>query len=73
MAGTSLATRASIAVALSGGLWFLSSGPNHVWGLAWVAPVPLLMVLPELHLVTGAVAVFVPGIALLRRAPPDRG
>jgi apolipoprotein N-acyltransferase len=36
-------------------LWFLSTGPNDTPALAWIAPVPLLIVLPDLRLITGAI------------------
>jgi len=40
--------RAALAVALSGAMWFLSNGIHHVWILAWLAPIPVLLVLLEL-------------------------
>lgn len=55
----SLRVRAALAVAFSGALWFLSTGPNHVWGLTWIAPVPLLLVLLDLRLVPAAMAAFI--------------
>jgi apolipoprotein N-acyltransferase len=37
-----------LAVLLTGAMWFASSGVNHVWPLAWIAPLPLLLILPDL-------------------------
>lgn len=39
---------ALLAVLLSGLMWFWSTGTHHIWPLAWLAPVPLLLVLPRL-------------------------
>jgi hypothetical protein len=39
-------------------MWFLSSGINHVWFLAWIAPVPLLLVLPSLRVLPAVTAAF---------------
>ena len=39
----------SLAVLLSGAMWFASVGVHHVWPLAWLAPLPLLVVLPDLQ------------------------
>ena len=39
-------------------MWYASSGINHVWPLAWLAPVPLLIVLPELKGPRAALAAF---------------
>ena len=47
-----------LAVLLSGALWFASGGIYHAWPLAWVAPVPLLVVLPGLRPARAAVAAF---------------
>ena len=38
-----------MAVLLSGAMWFGSTGIYHVWLLAWLAPLPLLLVLPGLR------------------------
>jgi apolipoprotein N-acyltransferase len=38
-----------LAVLLSGAMWFASVGVHHVWPLAWLAPLPLLAVLPDLR------------------------
>ena len=46
------------AVVASGLMWFLSTGVNHVWPLAWVAPVPLLAMLPDLRSGRAASAAF---------------
>jgi len=48
-----------VAVVVSGLMWFASSGIYHVWPLAWLAPVPLLIVLPELGPGRAALAAFV--------------
>lgn len=56
---TTLAARTSLAIASSGALWFLSTGPNNLWLLAWLAPVPLLLVLLDLRLVPATIAAFV--------------
>jgi len=47
-----------VAVLISGGMWYASSGIYHVWPLAWLAPVPLLIVLPELPAPRAALAAF---------------
>lgn len=47
-----------VAVLLAGAMWFLSTGMNHVWILAWLAPLPLLLVLPALPAGRAAVAAF---------------
>jgi len=47
-----------LAVLLSGALWFASGGIYHAWPLAWVAPVPLLVVLPGLRPGRAALAAF---------------
>jgi apolipoprotein N-acyltransferase len=52
------AARTAVAVLLSGTMWFLSSGINHVWFLAWLAPLPLLVVLINLRLLPAMVAAF---------------
>ncbi len=39
-------------------MWFLSTGVNHVWPLAWLAPLPLLVVLPDLRAGRAALAAF---------------
>ena len=31
-----------LCAALSGAMFYLSQGPDNVWLLAWIAPVPLL-------------------------------
>jgi apolipoprotein N-acyltransferase len=49
----------ALAVLLSGAMWFASSGVNHFWPLAWLAPLPLLVVLPDLHVSRAALAAFV--------------
>jgi apolipoprotein N-acyltransferase len=49
-----LGVRTAGAVLLSGTMWFLSNGINHVWPLAWLAPLPLLIVLPELRVIPAA-------------------
>jgi apolipoprotein N-acyltransferase len=46
------------AVVLSGLLYFASTGVNHIWPLAWIAPAPLLAVLPELRAGRAALASF---------------
>jgi apolipoprotein N-acyltransferase len=46
------------AILVSGALWFLSSGIYHLWPLAWLAPLPLLLVLPHLRIVPAALAAF---------------
>lgn len=50
---------AALAVLLSGAMWFASSGVNHFWPLAWLAPLPLLVVLPDLRVSRAALATFV--------------
>jgi apolipoprotein N-acyltransferase len=40
-------------------MWFFSTGMHHVWLLAWLAPLPLLLVLPELSAARAALAAFV--------------
>ena len=55
---TQLFGTTAAAVLVSGALWFLSSGIYHLWPLAWLAPVPLLLVLPQLRLVPAALAAF---------------
>jgi len=47
-----------LAVLLSGAMWFASTGVNHSWPLAWFAPLPLLLVLPELGVARAAAAAF---------------
>jgi len=49
---------ALIAAVLSGAMWFASTGVNHVWPLAWLAPLPLLLVLPDLRAGRAATATF---------------
>ncbi|MSR83706.1 MAG: hypothetical protein EXS58_12410 [Candidatus Latescibacteria bacterium] len=49
---------AVLAVLLSGAMSFLSSGINQVWIAAWLAPIPLLLVLLELRPVPAALAAF---------------
>jgi apolipoprotein N-acyltransferase len=48
-----------LAVLASAAMWFASTGVNHVWPLAWLAPVPLLVVLPELGIVRAAGVAFI--------------
>ena len=48
-----------LAVLLAGAMWFLSTGMHHVWLLAWLAPLPLLLVLPQLSAARAALAAFV--------------
>jgi apolipoprotein N-acyltransferase len=50
--------RTLLAVLASGAMWFLSTGVNHVWPLAWLAPLPLLVVLPDLRAGRAALAAF---------------
>jgi len=50
-----------IAVVLSGAMWFASAGIYHVWLLAWIAPVPLLVVLPDLRPGRAALAAWAAG------------
>lgn len=38
-----------LAVLLTAAMWFWSSGTHHVWILAWLAPVPLLVVVTRLR------------------------
>ena len=47
------------AVLLSGTMWFLSAGINHVWIAAWLAPLPILVVLLDLPAARAAMAAFV--------------
>jgi apolipoprotein N-acyltransferase len=51
-----------ITVVLSGALWFASSGIYHVWPLAWIAPLPLLVALPDLRAGRAALAAYVAGV-----------
>jgi apolipoprotein N-acyltransferase len=46
------------AVLLSGIFWFASTGVNHIWPLAWLAPAPLLVVLPDLRARRAVLAAF---------------
>lgn len=48
-----------VAVLTSAGMWYASSGIYHVWPLAWLAPVPLLILLPDLPWPRAALAAFV--------------
>lgn len=50
---------AVLAVLLSGTMWFLSAGINHVWIAAWLAPLPILVVLLDLCSARAAPAAFV--------------
>lgn len=52
------AAPAVLAVLLSGAMSFLSSGINHVWIVAWLAPIPLLVILLELRAAPAALAAF---------------
>jgi len=47
-----------MAVAASGGMWYLAGSVHHVFALAWLAPVPLLVLLPDLSLPQGALAAY---------------
>lgn len=47
---------AILAVLASGGMGFFSTGVNHFWPLAWLMPLPLLIVLPRLRVIGAAVA-----------------
>ncbi len=47
-----------LAMLATAAMWFASSGVNHVWPLAWIAPIPLLIVLPELRPMRAAVVGF---------------
>ena len=51
-------TMTLLAVLIGGALWYLSDGIHHVWILAWLAPVPVLAILPELRLSRAAIAAF---------------
>jgi apolipoprotein N-acyltransferase len=67
-----------LAVVATGVMWFLSTGVNNWWPLAWLAPLPLLVLLPGLPLGRAAVAAFAASaigalnlaIAYLRLPPP---
>lgn len=48
-----------LATLLTAAMWFWSSGTHHVWPLAWLAPVPLLVVLPRLRWWQAAVATYI--------------
>jgi apolipoprotein N-acyltransferase len=50
---------AILAVLLSGAMSFLSAGINHVWIAAWLAPIPLLIVLLDLRPAQAAPAAFI--------------
>ncbi len=50
--------KTAVAVLLSGAMYFASTGVNHAWVLAWIAPLPLLLVLPELRPLRAASAAF---------------
>ena len=39
-------------------MWFASSGANNVAILAWLAPIPLLAVLPDLRFVLAVAVAF---------------
>ena len=52
-----------MAVLLSGAMWFASGGIYHMWLLAWLAPLPLLVVLPDLRASRAAAAAYL-GAAL---------
>jgi len=54
-----LTARALLGVVLSGALWFVSTGVNHLWVLTWLAPVPLLLVLVDLRPLPAAIAAFI--------------
>ncbi len=47
------------AVLLSGAMWFASTGVNHAWPLAWFAPLPLLVILPDLRIARAAAAALI--------------
>jgi apolipoprotein N-acyltransferase len=49
----------ALAIALSGAMWFASTGVNHVWPLTWIAPLPLLLLIPDLGARRAAFAAFV--------------
>ncbi len=51
---------AALAAVVSGLLWFASLGVHHAWYLAWLMPLPLLVVLPA---VSGRFAAFLAGLA----------
>ncbi len=48
------------AVLLSGTLWSLTGGINHFWAAAWVAPVPLLAIIPDLTAGRAVAAALIP-------------
>jgi apolipoprotein N-acyltransferase len=50
--------RTGVAVLLSGAMWFDSAGVNHVWPLAWIAPLKLLILIPDLRAGRAAIAAF---------------
>jgi apolipoprotein N-acyltransferase len=56
MRAASIAT--VLAVLASGAMWFASRGIHHVWPLAWLAPLPLLVVLPDASLGRAMLAAF---------------
>ena len=51
-----------LAMLASAAMWFASSGVNHVWPLAWLAPVPLLAFLPELRPLRATALAFIASV-----------
>ncbi|HVN81413.1 MAG TPA: nitrilase-related carbon-nitrogen hydrolase, partial [Terriglobia bacterium] len=51
--------RVMLAVLLSGTMWYVSAGINHVWIAAWLAPFPILVVLLDLPAAHAAMAAFI--------------
>lgn len=49
----------ALAALLSAALWFWSTGIHHVWPLAWLAPIPLMIVLPRLRWWQAALASYI--------------
>ena len=50
--------RVALAILIGSAAWFSSLGVYGVWPLAWLAPLPLLLLAPNLSPVTTAVAAF---------------
>lgn len=48
-----------IAVLLTAAMWFWSSGTHHLWLLAWLAPVPLLVVVARLRWWQAALSTYI--------------
>ena len=48
-----------LGILLTAAMWFWSSGTHHLWLLAWLAPVPLLVLLPRLRWWQAAVATYI--------------